>query len=602
MRSVWQSSRVPILLAQVAVLISCGGDPFETAPGTGGAGGGEPSSSTGAGGSESCSPGQTAPCYDGPASTQGVGTCVGGTKVCNLAGDGYGECQGTTVPAADDDCATPEDENCNGESNDGCTCEPTSVEECYSGPAGTAGVGLCVAGTHTCKADASWGVCVDEVAPVAEDCSNDTDEDCDGASCGEVVWVELSNGTANDHIFGTAIDDNGDIYLAGQFGGTMDFGGGAPVISAGAEDAFVAKLSSSGTVLWLKRIGSAAAEAATDVAVSPLGGIVVVGGFTGALTIGSDSYPANELGSSFVVRMTDSGDVVWSSAVNGTMGVGEASVAVDATTGRIVVADAYWDAPDFSEGRLRAMTDAGAPLWTRTLVGPGTEGFDGVAIDASGSVVAVASAGSGAAFESQELSGDGSSDALVVKLDDQGGVSWLNTQGGPATDAPRDVAVAPNGDIVIAGFTLGSMTLAGTIFPHQGEWDAFVLRMGPGGNHLWANVYGDVGNDTMYGVATDGAGDVFLTGAFKNTVDFGGGPFSIPSTATNAFVLKLDAAGAHMWSRHYAGATSGGEAVAVGADGTAVLVGYIYGETDFGQQVTPVSGHSEEAFVAAIAP
>jgi hypothetical protein len=64
----------------------------------------------------------------------------------------------------------------------GCACTtPGSTLDCYSGPIGTAGVGLCKTGTTTCDPNSMlFGSCVGEVDPVPEDCSNMADDNCDG--------------------------------------------------------------------------------------------------------------------------------------------------------------------------------------------------------------------------------------------------------------------------------------------------------------------------------------------------------------------------------------------------------------------------------------
>jgi protein-arginine deiminase len=60
-------------------------------------------------------------------------------------------------------------------------CAPGTTADCYSGPSGTEGVGVCVAGTQTCLADGSgYGPCEGEVTPTAESCDTEGDEDCDG--------------------------------------------------------------------------------------------------------------------------------------------------------------------------------------------------------------------------------------------------------------------------------------------------------------------------------------------------------------------------------------------------------------------------------------
>jgi hypothetical protein len=62
-----------------------------------------------------------------------------------------------------------------------CLCQPGAQQACYQGAPGTQGVGLCKAGVQTCAADGtSWGACIGQVLPVAEICSNNVDEDCNG--------------------------------------------------------------------------------------------------------------------------------------------------------------------------------------------------------------------------------------------------------------------------------------------------------------------------------------------------------------------------------------------------------------------------------------
>ena len=63
--------------------------------------------------------------------------------------------------------------------DDGCVCTDGQTQACYTGPAGTAGVGACRGGTQAC-AGGHWGACLAEVLPAPEAC-NGVDDDCDGA-------------------------------------------------------------------------------------------------------------------------------------------------------------------------------------------------------------------------------------------------------------------------------------------------------------------------------------------------------------------------------------------------------------------------------------
>jgi len=130
-----------------------------------------------------CTPGETADCYTGPAGTEGVGICTAGVTTCNTEGTAFGPCDGEVLPAAET-CNTPEDDDCDGlvnEEGPGCLCVPGSTQPCYTGPAGTEGVGVCTGGLQTCDATGTgYGPCVGEVLPSQEVCATMEDDDCDG--------------------------------------------------------------------------------------------------------------------------------------------------------------------------------------------------------------------------------------------------------------------------------------------------------------------------------------------------------------------------------------------------------------------------------------
>jgi hypothetical protein len=142
-------------------------------------------------------------CYGGPAGTEGVGVCRGGTQTCSAGA--WGTCNGQVTPVAE--VCDNVDNNCNGQVDESLT------RSCYTGPAGTAGVGLCRTGSQTCGAG-SWGTCNGQVTPVAEVCDG-LDNDCNGVVDNGVItrWYRDRDG-----------DGFGDVADAGVLACTQPAG------------------------------------------------------------------------------------------------------------------------------------------------------------------------------------------------------------------------------------------------------------------------------------------------------------------------------------------------------------------------------------------
>ncbi len=91
-------------------------------------------------------------------------------------------------PVADDcnvggpDPCNGSDDNCNGQVDEGCTCTPGAVQECFLGPPGRRDVGACVDGHQTCTGSGEftmWGDCTGGIRPDSEACDS-VDSDCNG--------------------------------------------------------------------------------------------------------------------------------------------------------------------------------------------------------------------------------------------------------------------------------------------------------------------------------------------------------------------------------------------------------------------------------------
>ncbi|MFN3202552.1 MAG: hypothetical protein ACE366_29445 [Bradymonadia bacterium] len=115
---------------------------------------------------DTCNWGDAGPCED-------EGECLPG-DIDTLPCDGNPEME--SIRDCDDACTWGPFSSC-----EGAACEEGEEESCYSGPSGTEGLGACRAGIRVC-AEGVWGPCEGEKLPTEEQCADNIDNDCNGAT------------------------------------------------------------------------------------------------------------------------------------------------------------------------------------------------------------------------------------------------------------------------------------------------------------------------------------------------------------------------------------------------------------------------------------
>ena len=112
------------------------------------------------------------------------------------------------------------------------------------------------------------------------------------------------------------IDQAGDTYLAGTFGGTINSGGWSATATYGGNDVFVARSAASPSNSWALVSGSSAEDEPWALAVTSTGQVIYGGYFSAAFTAGSTTMsPSNHDG--YAVGISSSGAVDWTERIGG---------------------------------------------------------------------------------------------------------------------------------------------------------------------------------------------------------------------------------------------------------------------------------------------
>lgn len=209
------------------------------------------------------------------------------------------------------------------------------------------------------------------------------------------------------------------------------------------------------------------------------------------------------------------------------------------------------------------------------------------------------------------LTSNGQDDIFIQKLDDSGNLLWAASMGDVSNDQGQSVTTDAAGNIYLTGFFFGTIDADpgnGYFELSQNRYTAFVLKIDPDGDLVWAKQMGtgNVGNAYGNTIALDNNQNVLTAGYFAGRVDFdpGAGIFNFSSSGSyDAFIQKLDNNGNFIWARQITGSYAEYiSSITADASGNIYTSGSFYGAPDFnpdkkGKYIMTSTGESDIFFL-----
>ncbi len=223
---------------------------------------------------------------------------------------------------------------------------------------------------------------------------------------------------------------------------------------------------------------------------------------------------------------------------------------------------------------LVKMNSNGVRQWATYYGGSGAENTYGIACDTFGNPFLsgyTASTSAIATSGAHQTTLGGGTDAFLVKFDTAGARQWATYYGGSAAEQGLAVCTDVSGNVLLTGYSQSTSTIA-TTGSYQsisgGGQDAFIVKFNSSGIRQWATYYGGSSTDQGLGITCDIYKNVFLTGYTQSSsgVATTGGYQTSYGGSQDAFLAKLDSAGAMQWATYYGG-TGGERAYSLACDG-----------------------------------
>ena len=338
------------------------------------------------------------------------------------------------------------------------------------------------------------------------------------AANAQSYWVDDLGSGGNDHIADVQVDADGSIYVTGEFGGTVEFGGGS-YASAGGIDFFIARLDADGQVVWFKQGGGVGIDRGLKVALGTGTVLAITGEFLGTATFQAQSMTsAGGTADMFVAVLNKSdGSLQWMRQGGGTSGTDRPSGVSIAANGSVCVAGEFRGTASWDGNTLTSMTDpstsqpsadvfvasytsAGVLSWIKKGTAKYADRAVDVVHDPLGNIFVTGQFSDTITF-AQTHTNALLNASFLMRFDAQGNEVWFRRFGGASFNHVRDLVLAPDGRLLFVGDVQGNMVWSGppaVNVPGGSAFAYYLLAVGTDGQLL---TQGTTGSENGVGVS-----------------------------------------------------------------------------------------------------
>lgn len=312
-------------------------------------------------------------------------------------------------------------------------------------------------------------------------------------NAGELLRQWQINNTPGSYKQDIATDSFGNSYTMGF---TLD-------PSTNQYYALIIKYNSSGLIVWQRTMQGITTTRGCGITIDNSGN-AVVSGYTNSEGSGGWDF--------LVAVFNSTGDLQWQQTIGSSADELNYSLAVDSSNNIVVVGYMYGTGVTAYDIVVAKFNHAGSLIWQKSFDANTAAAYAyDVCCDTSGNIY---------------VAGAINDNLGVFKLDTNGEWMWGKELDGVGQDGAAGVAVDPQGNVYVTGFT----TSVGA-----GGNDGIVVKLNNAGLLTWIRAFGStVGTmtaDSFGQITVDGLGNMFITGSTSNTVEGSG--------MTDTLLIKL---------------------------------------------------------------
>ncbi len=396
-------------------------------------------------------------------------------------------------------------------------------------------------------------------------------------------WSAVDGSFYKDWVYGIADGDKGSVVLSGYFTESGTFGTYYVEAAGETQDYFVANYSKTGRLIWVRTGGGAFNDVAYDVASDRWGNVYTTGSFIEQMSIEDTVlYGESEQGNAFLAAYDWEGNFQYAQRLGNSyqdVGYGIACGRNDR-----ISCTGYGSNSNQGMHQLflKQYNSSGELLWEHWAGEEAySEGWK-VVTNAQNEVFLMGITTSSITLGNCSFDTDLSTPQLfVAKFSENGDCLWINHIAQTSLDRSGDLEIDTEGNILLTGHYTSDNNFGYFKLKATDQRDAFIVKLNPDGTFIWVKRGSGRGFAEGLGLSIDQENNIFVAGYFEQTMLLDLNPFQSEGW-DDMFIAKYNATGGCEWLEHIGGkGHERAQGIHVNQDGDIYLTGAIGQEVEF---------------------
>lgn len=355
---------------------------------------------------------------------------------------------------------------------------------------------------------------------------------------GTIEWQKLYGGFSNDGALCIIQTTDGGYAVAC----VSESSDGTVTNHIGGYDYWILKLNAAGDLQWQKSLGGSGDDFVRDIKQTPDGGYIVLGYSSSNLPNG------HGLKEAYLVKISSTGTIQWWKPYGGSSDDIGNAVAITPDGGYIITGTTTSSNGNFTMNHgmsdifIIKINSTGTIEWQKTMGGTNEDFGQSIIVLADGSYVLSAA--------SSSTDGDittvnrGSTDLWIVKMDTAGNILWQKSFGGSSSDCYHESKISQTSD---SGFIVCGSTISGggdaSGNHSSGSYDCWVVKLDNLGTKQWHRCFGGGAEDDGHDIVETADKGYMIAGMSRTNISNGSGTPDWTFNANrslDAWLIKLD--------------------------------------------------------------